>query len=172
MAGRGPFTDKQHKVDDVNDRIAVPDPEKTGEAEADLVLRALAQLGDELGGAELGAETDQLSQSQEWPPITMPREEDEVLLARFRAGLARLAESLRRRPGEGDHAVRAVLDGAQLTIRTDILTGHRKDLPELLPSFAYLVVLSVADEAQAQRVAERAAQLMEEGVRCVAIKRR
>jgi hypothetical protein len=92
----------------------------------------------------------------------MQREEDEALLVGFREGLARLADSRRREPGEAERAIRAVLDGAQLAARCEILNGHRERLRQLLPTFAYLVMLPVAGEGEADRVAERAERLVEE----------
>lgn len=122
-------------------------------------LGSLRRLGDELGAP---APVERLGRSQKWPPISMEREDDEALLIGFREGLERLADARRREPGEAEPAIRAVLDGAQLAARCEILNGRREKLRRLLPTFAYLVVLPVAAEGEADRVAERAERLIEE----------
>lgn len=145
----------------MNDRVAVPNKEGHERRRDDLVLSALSELCEELEGGARGGPVGP-SRAPEWPPVAMPREEDQVLLAGFRGGLARLADAVRRQPGEASEAVRAVLDGAQLTVRTEILTGRGEDVPDLLASFCYLLVLQVRDEPEAGRVAKRAAQLVGE----------
>lgn len=131
-------------------------PDSTG---SEGVLQLLNQLGDELG-ADPPAEAS--GPQEDWPPTSMRREEDEALLVGFRQGLARLAASQDRDPCEGDPAVRAALDGAQLVARNKLLTGEREELRRLLPAFAFLVMLPVAGEAMADRVAGRAALMLEE----------
>lgn len=138
------------------DQQAPPGQRRAGSTERG-VLQLLNRLGDELGA---GVPEEQQGRSQEWPPISMQREEDEALLVGFREGLARLAASRRREPGEGEPAVGAALDGAQLVARNKILMGHREELRLLLPAFAYLVILPIAGETEADRVSGRAAHLI------------
>jgi hypothetical protein len=90
----------------------------------------------------------------------MPTREGEQLLEGLRAALARLADSRRQEPGDGAAAVCAVLDGAQLAARCSILLGRTDELRSELPGFVYLAVLSVSGEAEALRLAQRAAQLL------------
>jgi len=141
----------------VNERVAVQG--KT-EGEGTRVLRALTELCDELGAGLPLEEGGQQNHPVGWPPVRMPREEDELLLAGILEALSRLADFHRRRPGEGEPAVRAVLDGAHMTIRSEILTGNSSELNQLLPALAFLVVLPLTGEGPAHHVAERATQLI------------
>jgi hypothetical protein len=124
---------------------------------ADGVLHLLSQLGDELGAA---TPVERPRRDQQWPPIAMRCREDEELLLGLRQGLARLASSRRQGPTDGELSLCAVLDGAQLLARTEILDGQTEDLRRLLPAFAYLVMLPIVGEVEADRVAGRAAKLV------------
>jgi hypothetical protein len=136
---------------------AAPEQQGAGSTEGESVLHLLSQLGDQLDAA---ASAERSGGGQEWPPTSMQREEDEALLVGYRQGLARLADSSRREPGEGEPAVSAVLDGAQLIARNKLLAGRGEDLRRLLPAFAYLVLLPILGEEEADRVAERAGRLV------------
>jgi hypothetical protein len=137
-------------------------PEQT---EGERLLHALGELCEEPGNGALRKEPYDAALSAEWPPISMPSKEDEQLVVGLRTGLERLADSRRQKPGEGAAAVCAALDGAQLAARCDILMGQTGQLCQLLPTFAYLVVLPVSGDAEALLVAERAARLLNDGER-------
>ena len=88
----------------------------------------------------------------------MPVREDEQLVASFRTALAALVPV----DVEGTVAVQvqALLDGAQLAARSEVLLGRSDRLPELVPGYVYLLVCAVADEPSALRVAKRASLLL------------
>jgi hypothetical protein len=136
----------------------------TEPTEGERLLRALGELCDEPAYRASGEEPHDAAPSQAgWPPISMPSKEDERFVVGLRTGLARLADSRRQKPGEGATSVVAALDGAQLAARCDILMGQTAQLRQLLPTFAYLVVLPVSGEAEALHVAERATRLLSNG---------
>jgi hypothetical protein len=136
-------------------------PERT---EGERLLHALGELCGESvdGNGALREEPHDKARPAEWPPISMPSKEGEELVVGLRTGLERLADSRRQKPGEGATAVSAALDGAQLAARCDILMGQTEQLRQLLPTFAYLVVLPLSGEAEALLVADQAARLLDD----------
>jgi hypothetical protein len=90
--------------------------------------------------------------------------EDEDRVSRLGLGLLRLAGSLRGEPGQADAAaVQSAVQGAELVARNDLRTGRRGRLPQLLPSFTYLVALPLVGQAEALRVSRQTAQLLDAG---------
>lgn len=90
-------------------------------------------------------------------------EDDEQLVTELRAGLAKLAGSRRGEPVDGTAAVQGALDGAEFVVRGDLLSGRGARLPQLLPSFVFLVLLPLLGKPEALRAAERAARLLDRG---------
>jgi hypothetical protein len=127
------------------------------------VLRILSDLCDEFAAEGYAKEPaqDRERAVAERRPATALTSEEEELVSGLKAGLARLAGPSRGGPVE-TAAVQAALDGAEFVARGDILTGQRRRLPQLLPSFAFLAVLPQMGKAEALRVAGRAAQLVAE----------
>ena len=128
--------------------------------EGECLLGALRELCEESADRVPGEEPPNAAQCDDWPSISMLNKEEEQFVARLRADLARLADARRGEPGEGAAAVGWVLDGAQLAARSELLIGEAGQLRQLLAGFVYLVVLAVADPAEALAVSERAVQLM------------
>jgi hypothetical protein len=87
--------------------------------------------------------------------------EDDRLLSSLRTGLKQLAGSGPEPLEDSESALRAALDGAELVARGEILSGERRRLSDLLPSFAFLVVLPRSGTAEALRVATRASHLVD-----------
>lgn len=88
--------------------------------------------------------------------------EDEALVRAVRERLAKVAAGVSgSEAGDGD-AVRTALDGAELVIRGELVRGNAARLPELLPSFVFLVALPVTDQARAVELSRRAQQLVED----------
>lgn len=88
--------------------------------------------------------------------------EDEQLVALLRRSLARIAAAAA--PDDGGTtgtAVGAALDGAEMVIRGELLRGNAEQLPALLPSFVYLVVLPVAKQGRALELSRRAKVLID-----------
>ena len=89
--------------------------------------------------------------------------EDEALVARLRAALAGIASTLGAETEEP--AVRAIgtaLDGAEFVIRGELAAGNADRVVRLMPSFVFLVALSVADQDRALELSRRTAELIEE----------
>ena len=129
-------------------------------AERRRLLQALSELCEEREAWPRGDELHAEALPGHWPLAARLSREDEQLVARLRAGLAKLAGSLRGEPFEAAAAVHRALDGAESTMRRDFARGRSGRLPQLLPSFAYLVVLPLEGPAEALRVSERAARLV------------
>jgi hypothetical protein len=90
--------------------------------------------------------------------------EDELLVAGVRRGLARVAAAL---GGEGSEAgtsgraVRAALDGAEMAMRGELVRGKDERLPAMMPSFVFLVALTVVDQDRALELSRRTEELLE-----------
>ena len=148
---------------EVDEAVVVADRSELECVERERLLRALGKLCNEVcyevheekwhGEVLAGA----------WMPAAMPSPEDEQLVAGLRASLGRLASAARSRQGEaGETAVmRRRLDGMEFVIRRKILIGHSERLPQLLPSFVFLVVQPLLGHAEALHVSERAALLLD-----------
>jgi hypothetical protein len=87
-------------------------------------------------------------------------EDDEQLVTELRVGLAKLAGSRQGEPVDAA-AVQGALDGAEFVVRGDLLSGQSARLPQLLPSFVFLVLLPLLGKPEALRAAERAARLLD-----------
>src|SRR3982751_3634921 len=130
-----------------------------GRSPAALLLDDLARLCGDLGCRSPLDEPLETAPFEGWPPFETPAGVDGHLLAGLRAALARVAEEQGLKPysdASPVRAVRAVLDGAQLTARTELLSGNEEEVRRLIPTFVYLVVLPVAGENAARHAFERA----------------
>jgi hypothetical protein len=89
--------------------------------------------------------------------------EDELLVARVRQALAKVAAALDGEGSEGasGRAVGAALDGAEMVMRGELVRGNAAQLPALMPSFVFLVSLPVVDQDRALELSRRAARLLE-----------
>lgn len=132
--------------------------------ERDALLRVADRLGTELGytgreeppgaGSPLGGEG---------PLAGILNSEDELLVARVRSGLAKVAAALDGEGLEGASrsAVGAALDGAEMVMRGELVSGNAARLPSLMPSFVFLVALPVVDQDRALDLSRRTARLVE-----------
>lgn len=95
-----------------------------------------------------------------WPPVTMSDPADREVLVELRARLSGVADAhgLSRHPVDtaAARAARAALDGALLTAHTELVTGDRQGLRELIPTFVYLIVLPLAGDAAALSAGQEA----------------
>ena len=89
--------------------------------------------------------------------------EDEALIATIRLSLSRLAAALGGEVLDASSrtAVNAALDGAELVMRGELLIGNFARLPALLPSFVFLVTLTLVDQERALELSRKTAQLIE-----------
>jgi hypothetical protein len=92
--------------------------------------------------------------------------EDELLVAGMRHGLAKVATVLGGEDSEGTsgRAVGAALDGAEMVIRGELVRGKAEQLPALMPSFVFLVALTVVDQDRALELSRRTSALLEEAL--------
>ena len=145
----------------MDDAFAIADRPTPKAVEPKRLLDVLSALCDEVGSKAVGEEPHAAEPTGEWPPGAMLSEEDEQLVAGLRGGLATLAGALRVRLVQAPAAVRGALDGAELLARSEILSGRRERLPQLLPSFAFLVVLPLVGKSEALRISRRADALLD-----------
>jgi hypothetical protein len=90
--------------------------------------------------------------------------DDEALVARLRQVLAAIASTLSA--STDDPSVRAIetaLDGAEFVIRGELVDGNVEHVLRLMPSFVFLVALSVADQDRALELSTRTTELIAEG---------
>jgi hypothetical protein len=122
------------------------------------LLEALSELCAETGRGPAAEEAPAGESAAEALQTVRLSSEDEALVAGLRAGLTRLAGVGRSEPRA---AVRGALDGAEFVARGELIVGHRARLSDLLPSFVFLVLLPLNGSAEALRLSERAARLLE-----------
>ncbi len=86
--------------------------------------------------------------------------EDEALVAHLRLALARIAASTRTASDpQSWRVVEIALDGAEFVIRDELATGHADRVLDLMPSFVFLVVNPVTDQARALELSRRTAEI-------------
>jgi hypothetical protein len=126
--------------------------------------QALVAVADKLC-AELGyAGEDRLDDGRA-PVFGEPLgPEAEQLIATLRASLARIAVAAGGGTIEdaAETAVRALLGGAVLVMRRELMLGKSGQLGELLPSFVFLVTLPLVEHCEAQQLADRTSSLLGE----------
>jgi hypothetical protein len=139
-----------------------------GKTDGEALIRAVEKLCAELGQPEAGADLpgarsrlEAVDRDLIWGSL---RPEEEWLVLEVRAGLARIVAALWVAPPEGlaGRAVGLALDGAEVVMRGEISKGNLDALPEMIPSFVYLVAVQVAGGEEALRLSQRAAELIEE----------
>lgn len=92
--------------------------------------------------------------------------EDDLLVRRLRAALARIAAAVGESEPDFSHPliVQMVLDGAEMMMRGEILKGNRERLSQLMPDFVFLVALPIVDQDRALELSRRATELIEESL--------
>jgi hypothetical protein len=134
--------------------------------ERDALLRVADELSLELGyaggGAEVPGAPSKLG-SEGGPLAGILSAEDELFVARMRRGLAKVVAAVAagREGNAPEGALGAALDGAEMVIRGELVSGNAGQLPELMPSFVFLVVLPVVTEDEALDLSKRMARLVE-----------
>jgi hypothetical protein len=127
---------------------------------------AVLQVADELC-AELGyAGTGEVAGAKSMLGLGRPMAEvlsaeDESLVTKLREALAKIAAAVGAKV-EDPHAwpVWAALDGAEMTIRGELVYDNLERLPQLMPSLVFLVVLPVVDQDEALRLSQRTTELI------------
>jgi hypothetical protein len=138
-------------------------------AAAELERQALSaiagQLSAALGYPDVAPETigrDTLSGAAS--SMGSLSEEDELLAATVRAGLARLALAVgaaKAPAGAPRRAIGVALDGVELVLREELVRGDGTRLAALMPSFVFLVTVPIVDQDEAIELSRRASALME-----------
>ena len=89
---------------------------------------------------------------------------DEELATVLREALARVAVAAGARPEDPQaHRVLAALDGAEMVIRGELVSGNLVQLPRLLPSLVFMVTLPIVEQDRALALSRRASELIGEG---------
>lgn len=130
----------------------------------EVLLRVVDQLCAELGYVKTGqvpGSRSVLGVKGVMGGILSP--EGEALARRLREGLAGIATALGY-DAEAPRArvVTAALDGAEMALRGEMVSGNPEQLPKLLPSLVFLVALPLVDEDRALALSRRTAELIEE----------
>jgi len=87
--------------------------------------------------------------------------DDEALVVGLRTALARIASALGPdHESSRERALVEALDGAELTIRGELVSGNAGQLPELMPSLVFMVALAVVDQDRALSLSRRTADLI------------
>jgi hypothetical protein len=88
--------------------------------------------------------------------------EDESLVAALRGRLAKVAAAAgtTRSDGLPESAVGVALDGAELVIRGELVRGNAERLPDLMPSFVFLVTLPIVEQDEALDLSRRTSELI------------
>lgn len=128
----------------------------------EVLLQVADQLCAELGFAEAGevpGARSVLGVKGVMGGILSP--EDEALARRTREKLARIAIALGF-DGKGERArvVTVALDGAEMALRGELVSGNADQLPQLLPSLVFLVALPLVDQDHALELSHRIAELI------------
>jgi hypothetical protein len=130
----------------------------------------LLQVADQLA-AELGFDADLPALASVGSPLACGNgisdvlpPEDESLVVAMRLGLARVAAAAGATAADAlpERAVRSALDGAEMVIRGELVSGNGARLKSLMPSFVFLVTLPMIGQDRALELSERAAVLIDE----------
>ncbi|HEX3734983.1 MAG TPA: hypothetical protein VHU86_07480 [Solirubrobacterales bacterium] len=90
--------------------------------------------------------------------------EDKQLVATLRGALTCVAASLGTSDGEPSlRLLDITLDGAEFVIRNELETGDHDKVLQMMPSFVFLVALSVTDRERALEASARTTELVETG---------
>jgi hypothetical protein len=135
------------------------------------LLRVARRLSVELGYAD-GAnstQTDSFLGGQREAGADILDSEDEQLVAEVKGSLARLADALgaAEHPEAVQKLLAATLDGAEMTMRGELMRGRCERLPALMPSFVFLVALPIVPEGEAFDLSQRTVELLEQARRQV-----
>ena len=133
--------------------------------EREALLGVADQLSIELGyaeGEEVAGAHSPLG-GEDGAMAGILNSEDELLVAKVRWGLAKVAAALGGGGPDGasGRAVGAALDGAEVVMRGELVMGNASRLPALMPSFVFLVALPVVDQDRALELSRRTSELIE-----------
>lgn len=92
--------------------------------------------------------------------------EDDLLARSMRRELTKVANALVRSRPENvrQGAVGAALDGAEMVIRGELMSGRAAQLPVLMPSFVFLIAVPALDLDGAIALSRRTAEMVEQAL--------
>ena len=127
-----------------------------------MLLKVADRLCDELGYVETGDVPGEHSPLSEALMVSGTLGvEDEELVASLRRALAKIAAALSATTEHRrEHAVLAALGGVESVIRGELVSGNAEQLPELMPSFVFLVALPIVEQDRALELSTRTSQLI------------
>ena len=130
----------------------------------EMLLRVADRLCRELGYAESGEVPGARTTPGEGLATSRILDsEDAALVARLRTALAKIAVALNTRSEDAPvPGVLAALDGAEMVMRGELVSGNAGQLPRLMPSFVFLVALPIVEQDRALELSRRTSELIEE----------
>jgi hypothetical protein len=133
------------------------------------LLRFADQLCAKLGFAEVTEEVDAAEPRAGVDACGGPGvigAEDELLVAAMRRALAAVAAAVASASGirTAQTPVSAALDGAEVVMRGELVSGNSENLPALIPGFVFLVTLPIVEVDEALHLSRRTSELVEEAL--------
>jgi hypothetical protein len=90
---------------------------------------------------------------------------DESLVRGIREGLAKIAAAVATGADDSNlSAVQTALDGSEMVVRGELMSGREDHLPRLMPSFVFLAVLPTVGQDRALALSKRASELIRHGL--------
>jgi hypothetical protein len=130
----------------------------------DRLLRAIARLTAEIDGSDKAGAPIGADQWREQALFVDLSDADEALVRELGESLARLASAsstLEPAAAPPSSAVSLAIGGAEILMRSELITGRGEQLERLLPGFAYMVTLPYVGQAKALSLSRRTADLLE-----------
>lgn len=128
----------------------------------EILLEVADWLCAELAYAEAGevpGAHSRLGEEGVMAQLLSPR--DESLVVGIRKGLAKIAAAVATgADSPNPRAVQAALDGAEMVVRGELVSGNEDHLPRLMPSFVFLVALPTVGQDRALALSRRASELI------------
>ncbi len=91
--------------------------------------------------------------------------EDQALVADLRKALAKLVAGLGGTEDADAQALGAALDGVEMMMLGQLVSGNEEQLPELMPSFVFMVALPLVGQDRALGLSVRTEELVKEELR-------
>jgi hypothetical protein len=131
--------------------------------------RGRLQMVVELYAGSEGVDLDVGWAEEMMPPLWGADEglldaDDELVVAEVREALLRILTAGRAGTPDPDPPITAIaglLGGTEMILRSELIVGNGERLPQLIPSFTYLVSLFFLSQKEALRLSRLAAQMLD-----------
>jgi hypothetical protein len=136
--------------------------------QGEVLLRVADRICEELGYVEVGEVPGAHSGLGQGLGMSyVLNSEDEELVTSLRKALAKITAALHAEgPGEPrGPGIQAALGGAETVARGELLSGNAEKLPQLMPSFVFLVALPIVAQDRALELSRLTSQLIDEELR-------